>query len=363
MRVKTRRTCLNVSALDDRIVPSTTMDLTTRGAEASANGALFRQCDAQPTGTGVIRAFVRVQGASSGTSVEQGYNTDGRPLQFDENKSPQFTRSLTLGQVPTVNVNGVDYREFLLDINQKSSSPLLSLDELRIYVGAAGNLTGYDSTTKTLAGLSPLYDMDGAGDVTVKMNYRLNSGSGSGDVFVLIPDSAFAGQPGENFVYLYSRFGGSYAANSGFEEWAVRSTANSNPPPVQTSSLSGYVYFDTDVSGTRDASELGFEGIIMQLQGTDDLGQTVVLTVPTDANGFYQFTGLRPGTYSIFETTQPTISPTGTPLNDGNNSVGSLGGTNQEFDGVAMDGIISIVVGADQNGTDYDFGKVEYVPT
>ena len=66
---------------------------------------------------------------------EQGYNTDARPLQFDENKSPQFTRSLTLGEVPVVNVGGVEYREFLLDINQKSSASLLSLDEVRVFLG------------------------------------------------------------------------------------------------------------------------------------------------------------------------------------------------------------------------------------
>ena len=43
--------------LDDRVVPSATViDLTTRGSVGAANGALLRQCDAQPTGTGVIRS-------------------------------------------------------------------------------------------------------------------------------------------------------------------------------------------------------------------------------------------------------------------------------------------------------------------
>jgi hypothetical protein len=335
-----------------------------RGSDGTANGAIFQQCDAQPTGSGVIRAFVRVQGAASGTSVEQGYNTDGRPLQFDENKSPQFTRSLTVGQVPIVNVDGVDYREFLLDINQKSSSPLLSLDELRIYVGASGSLTGYSETDKTLAGLSPVFDMDAVDDVTVKMNYRLNSGSGSGDVFVLIPDSAFANQSADSFVYLYSKFGGSGAANAGFEEWAVRSTPNSNPPPTQTVSLSGFVYFDQNHNGVRDEGELGIAGIVMELRGTDDLGQTVVMPAPaTGTDGFYEFKNLRPGTYSIFETNQPAISPTGTPLIDGANSIGSLGGQNQEFDGVAMDGIINIVTHGGDTGLNYNFGKVEDQPT
>src|SRR5262245_11232416 len=70
---------------EDRFMPSTTpLDLTMRGSEGTIEGAVFQQCDAQPTGTGVIQSFVRVQTANAKSSVEQGYNTDGRPLQFDE---------------------------------------------------------------------------------------------------------------------------------------------------------------------------------------------------------------------------------------------------------------------------------------
>ena len=45
---------LQVEDLEGRLVPSTMVDLTTDGAEGVLNEALFRQCDAQPTGTGVI---------------------------------------------------------------------------------------------------------------------------------------------------------------------------------------------------------------------------------------------------------------------------------------------------------------------
>src|SRR5262245_21599094 len=212
-RSRSNRARLELQALDSREVPAALVDLTFRGAEGTANGAIFDQSDAHPTGSGVIHSFLRVQA----TGMEQGYNTDARPLQLDENKSPTFTRSLPIGQVPVVTINNVNYREFLLDINQKSSSSLLSLDELRLYVGSAGNLTGYNAATKMLAGLPAVYDMDGAGDVTVKMDYRLNPGSGGGDVTVLIPDAAFAGASANSFVYLYSKFGVTWGANSGFE--------------------------------------------------------------------------------------------------------------------------------------------------
>src|SRR4051812_6529503 len=148
----------SLEPLDERLVPASMADLTTRGASAVVDGgAIVRQVDAQPTGTGFIHSFVRVQGAASGGGAEQGDNKDARPLQFDENKSPQFTRSLTLGDVPVVTVNGVNYREFLLDINQTSKAPKLSLDEVRIYLGSGPALSGYDAATHKLAGMTASY--------------------------------------------------------------------------------------------------------------------------------------------------------------------------------------------------------------
>lgn len=157
-------------ALEARDVPSATpLDLTQRGSHGAVNGGLFYQYDARPTGTGVIDSFLRVQALGNKT-VEQGYNTDARPLQFDENKSPQFTRSVKVADLPLVSVEGGLYREVLLDVNQKASASQLSLDELRVYVGSAGNLTGYDPVCRTLGGLCPVYDLDAAGDAYVKLD-------------------------------------------------------------------------------------------------------------------------------------------------------------------------------------------------
>jgi hypothetical protein len=70
-----------------------TLDLTSAGSSGYIGGAYFKQVDPQPTGTGVIDSFVRL---STNQDIEQGYNTDARPLEFDENNSPQFTRALPL---------------------------------------------------------------------------------------------------------------------------------------------------------------------------------------------------------------------------------------------------------------------------
>jgi len=271
--------------LEAREVPAALVDLTYRGAEGAANGALFRQTDAQPTGSGVIHSFLRVHGSG----VEQGHNTDARPLLLDENKSPTFTRSLALADVPVVRVNNVAYREFLLDINQKSSAPLLSLDELRLYVGGRPDLSGYSAATRTLAGLPAVYDMDAGGDVTVKMDYRLNPGSGGGDVTVLIPSAVFAGAGG--YVYLYSKFGETWGGNAGFEEWAVR--AGVQQPPI---SLSGRVLLDANGDHTIDPNDTPLSGIVVNLY---DLAGNRVATTVSGPDGTYAFSDLSPGTYTV----------------------------------------------------------------
>ena len=103
-----------------------------------AMGAIVRQIGPQPTGTGYIDSFVRIQHHPT----EQGYNTDNRPLQFDEKTDATFTHSIRVANVPVVNIGGTNYREFFLDVNENSSTPnrYLSLDKLQIFLGASGNL-------------------------------------------------------------------------------------------------------------------------------------------------------------------------------------------------------------------------------
>ena len=190
------------------------LDLTTVGAWGTINGANFQQFSDGAAGSGNIDSFVRIQK----TGVEQGYNTSGRPVEFDENTSLSFTHSLLLSEVPIVTNGGTSFREFLLDINQ-SGVNLLSLDDLEIALHASGDLIEY-STIFAL----PIYDMNAPGeDNWVKLDYSLNAGSGAGDMLAYIPDSFFMDEFGvylNDYVYLYSKFGQNLGANDGFEEWA-----------------------------------------------------------------------------------------------------------------------------------------------
>ncbi len=212
------------------------LDLTTAGATASANGALFAQTTfGGSTGTGVFDTFVTI--GNNGT--EQGFNTDARPIQtgMHTGNSATHNRSLRLDTVPEFIVSSIPYREFRLDINQVSgaTSGLLSMENLRIFTSSSTTLNGFNPATNTFAtgGLANLvWDLDGDGDRWVKMNYNLAPGSGNGDIRVLIPSSVFgpgcaydAGTGGADcgtYVYLYSSFGENHASNDGFEEWSVR---------------------------------------------------------------------------------------------------------------------------------------------
>ncbi|WP_165067187.1 Ig-like domain-containing protein [Paludisphaera rhizosphaerae] len=192
---------------------NTPLDLTTLGSSGVINGAIYRQGETQPAGSGELDSFVRVQNSPQ----EQGFNTDGTP-QFDT-KSGAFTHSLTLSAVPLVSIDGKVYREFVLDINQEKNEPLLSLDQVQIFLGAAGNLTSYPNLGTLI--------YDSGEENWVKLNYSLAPGSGGADMYLDVPNELFTGA--NQYVYLYSHFGAQNlndgdtvgSSNDGYEEWAT----------------------------------------------------------------------------------------------------------------------------------------------
>ncbi len=108
--------------------------------------------------------------------------------------------------------------------------------------------------------------------------------------------------------------------------------------------LSGTVYRDTNGNAAYDASEVPLAGIIITLHGTDSQGKALPsLTTTTLSDGSFSFTGLRAGTFSL-TMDQPV------KFNLGASTAGSLGGA------AANNTITGIVVGADAQGTGYNFG-------
>ncbi len=230
-------TRLAVESLEARDVPSAVLDLTARGSSASANGALFRQSDGGPTGLGQTESIVRIQNDWC-RGVEQGYNTDARPLQFDEARNRAVTQSVKVGELPLVTIGGKEYREVVLDVSERGwwGGSQVSLDELRVYVGGRGDLRGYNDRTDKLAGMTAVYDLDAGRDRWIKLDAR--KGSAASDMQFLIPAAALGSADG--FVYLYSKFGGKISANGGGEHWLHR-VVDSAPAPT-TAAFSGTLY-------------------------------------------------------------------------------------------------------------------------
>lgn len=233
-------------ALASSAYSASQLDLTIVGNSGTINGATYTQMAQQPTGTGYIDPFVRVgmQG-SAGKDTVQAYNTTVNGV-FNNSNEDNWNHAIQFGdlQVLTNPNNGSQFVRFLLDINQTSANPKLNLEDVQIFISKTG-----DQSTETLNGTGLLQLADSArlvyrmdyglldpGDNKVTLDYSLNSGSGSGDMYLDIPvsmfTSAFSGGSAYNtaakqssaYVYLYSKFGSiPYTNNDGFEEWAFLS--------------------------------------------------------------------------------------------------------------------------------------------
>jgi len=189
-------------------VSAAILDLTSEGASGYIGDALFTQ-GTTGAGTGVIDPFLRLQR----NHLESGLNSNG-PYQLDEFNP---THAIQVNAFGVTEYNGVQMIRFLLDINEVNSRPLVSLDQLKVFVAPVG-------TYNTLALLNdhatPIYDM-GAGN-KIYLDYSLEPGSGWSDMYMYLPYELLRDHRTE-YLYLYCQFGatgGDYECEDGFEEWA-----------------------------------------------------------------------------------------------------------------------------------------------
>jgi hypothetical protein len=195
---------------------ATIVHLTGSNDRGTINGAQFVFATPQPTGTGVIQPFLRVEN----TPTEQGYNTSGG-TPFDDKAGP-WTHDLTVAdlQGTEVTLNGTSYFKLLLDVNEPGrKKSLISLDQLQFYTSTVGS-----QTTTSIGSLGTLRYSFNGGD-SVILDASRNHGSGSGDMYAYVPTSDFSGAKTSDFVYLYAHFGNSDPSQSGFEEWALVNVA------------------------------------------------------------------------------------------------------------------------------------------
>lgn len=230
------------------------IDLRTQGSSETtgiANGALFYQDTDQSTGTGYIDPFLRLQDSP----IEEAFNTDYRDngqAPLDAKSDPNFTHSLTFGELAVVTVNNTDYYLFLLDIDEPNAGPKrdISLDEVKIYVGDAPDLA--DLSTTTLK-----WSMDGAGDAVVYLNGgALSPGNGGDDMQMLVPTSFFVGVDPNKYMYFYTKFGATLAADTNmdadasFEEWRAYLSDTPPPPPPPIPEPTTMLLLGSGLAGT-----------------------------------------------------------------------------------------------------------------
>ncbi len=84
------------------------------------------------------------------------------------------------------------------------------------------------------------------------------------------------------------------------------SSPNNDFGELLPGAVSGYVYQDANDDGLKETGEPGIAGVPVELTGTNDLGPITPIDATTGADGSYDFSNLRPGTYTVTQLQQPS---------------------------------------------------------
>jgi len=214
------------------------------GTSPGGSGVIYQTADTKPAGTGVFLPFLSIQPIpskpSDGVGAEQGYNTSsGGPGQgyLDTKRVPQWNHDLHVSDLGVFSPDGkTSYYVFELDANEKGNGNidrLLSIDNIRIYTSSTDTASSVGNDISKLESLGTLRyaqnqplqvggQFNAANWVLIdasKAEGGSTSGSGSSDMFVLVPQILFAGAKPTDFVYFYNLNGIHNPSDSGFEEW------------------------------------------------------------------------------------------------------------------------------------------------
>ena len=338
------------------------------------------------TETGIGSVTVRLRGTDHlGNSVDTSVNTlaDGSYL-FDDLRPGTYRITETQ---PTVAVNGKDYLDGTDTIGTPGGNDSVNDDFSNIVLPTGVETDGTDNNFGELeeAELSGFvwHDADndgvkdgsevGIGGVDVTLSGTDDLGAITSVTVSTNPDGSYSFdglRPGE---YTITQTQPTFAApsgrdyidgqdtdgslNNGVSGNDVTSSINAaagdtgidyNFGEVVESTISGYVYHDSDNDGSR-SGETGIEFVDVTLTGLDDLGNVVNLSTQTNGSGYYEFANLRPAGPSGYTLTQS--QPAG--YLDGIDTIGTPGGNTSVNDVYS-----SINLASDTNGTENNFGEL-----
>jgi protocatechuate 3,4-dioxygenase beta subunit len=187
----------------------------------------------------------------------------------------------------------------------------------------------------------------GEATITVIYHYKSAGPLQPGDYKVVQPnepDGYTDGQESQGGVVIPNTIGTDFI-NVTIPDGGGTSTDN-DFGELKATSISGHVYYDANNNGVMDSGESGIANVTMTLTG----GAGGPVTTTTDANGFYHFDNLTPGTYAVAET-QPTDYLNGT------DAAGTNGGTVNNVPGA--ENISDITLNSGDNAQNYDFGELK----
>ncbi|WP_204115191.1 hypothetical protein, partial [Shimia biformata] len=275
-------------------------DLEAENTSATIGGVTFLNSPNAGSGTGNFEPFLATSDeASTSDGVSAGFNTVS-DSNSDINNSfgnneldKQKTHEVRLVDMPVTVIDGVEYYEIRLDLNESNSDELITLEEFQIYLSSDGAISTYSDLINP-SNATMIYDLDATEDNTLYLA-ETSTGSGTDDYTVLIEVSLvqayFDANPGESiedyYFYLYTELGrpGDYDEEAGFDEWNLQTAGTIN----------GFKFEDANGNGIYDeGTESGLGGITVYIDSNNngilDLGQERYTV--TDENGNFSFYGV-----------------------------------------------------------------------
>jgi hypothetical protein len=243
---------LLIAGASSAFAQTTYYDVTTAGTIANINGAqIFTSAGSGSSGTGTFGGFLTLGGNGS---VNLGISSDssgpGANLMADVTGSQTSALpTATLTAAPVSTIGSTSYYSFYFDLNepQTASRQYISLDSLTIYSSSVGptvwansladfTSSGNSGAPNNFQGANPTvrWSLDDlASDKYTVTNDRsvlidtsvIGGGSGTGDMYVLVPTADFSTLGSNDYLYFYASFGGAgvvgtidYSSHGGFAE-------------------------------------------------------------------------------------------------------------------------------------------------
>lgn len=264
------------------------------------------------------------------------------------------TTTRVIDYTPALNYNGPD--SFVYKVNDQSPIAPTNLESGNATVTltitevndapianpdpASGRITVIENRSRTFTVASLLAnDFPGPANESSQTITLVSVSNGthgtvtlSGGVITYTPDLDYEGDD----TFTYTIIDNGTTAGSPDPKTAV-GNVNVVVQSFIPTNVVGYAYIDANNNGVFEPTEHPLSGVSITLSGTSDINGVITpITVKTNADGFYQFPEVEPGTYTLTES-QPFA------LRDGKETAGeaaSLSATNDQINLILpLDGI------------------------